>query len=106
MLQEACVSRSFLCRFKAAIYLNCISKINLVKIYLLKIAVDNIKNFFQIYFCASRRLLLKIYFMDNKHVFVSYDANIFTEGIFDANIFMKKIFCFQKIVAENIIIVS
>jgi hypothetical protein len=28
------------------------------------------------------------------------------EGIFEANIFMKNIFCLYKIVAENIIIVS
>jgi len=66
VLQEACVSRSFLCRFKAAIYLNYISKIDLVKIYFVKIAVENIRDLFQIHFCASRRLLLKIYFWAEK----------------------------------------
>jgi len=37
VVQEACVSISFLCLFNAAIYLNCISKIDLAKIYFEKI---------------------------------------------------------------------
>jgi hypothetical protein len=67
-----------------------------------KITAKNIKDLFQIYFCTSRRLLLKI-FLWTTNIF---DANIFMEGIFEANIFMKNIFCLYKIVAENIIIVS
>jgi hypothetical protein len=50
----------------------------------MKIAVENIKNIFQIYLCASRRLLLKIYL---------WTINIFMEGTFVANIFVKNIFC-------------
>jgi hypothetical protein len=49
-----------------------------------KIAAKNIKDMFQIYLCASRRLLLKIYL---------WTINIFMEGIFDANIFVENIIC-------------
>jgi len=37
------------CWFNATIYLNCIFKIYLVKIYFVKIAAENIKDLFQIY---------------------------------------------------------
>jgi len=49
VLQEACVSRSFFYRFNAAIYMDCICKIDLVEIYFVKIVVENIKDLFQIY---------------------------------------------------------
>jgi hypothetical protein len=86
MLQEACVSRRFLCRFNAAIYLNCISKIDLLKIYFVKIASENIKDLFQIYFCTLRRLLLKIYLWTTN----IFDANIFMEGIFRCKYIYEK----------------
>jgi hypothetical protein len=52
----------------------------------LKIAGENIKDIFQIYLCASRRLLLKIYL---------WTMNIFMKGIFGANIFVENIFVLE-----------
>jgi hypothetical protein len=49
-----------------------------------KIPAEIIKDMFQIYCCASMRLLQKIYL---------WTANIFMEGIFVANIFVENIFC-------------
>ena len=88
VLQEVCVSRSFLCLFKAAIYLNYILRM-MQKIYFENDA-ENIKDLFQIYFYVSRRLLLKIYLW-HKYIFVSYDANIFMEGML-MEIYLLKIY--------------
>jgi hypothetical protein len=56
-----------------------------------KIAGENIIDMFQIYLCALRRLLLKIYLWTSN---IFLDSNILMEEIFGANIFVEDIFCF------------
>jgi len=45
-------------------------------------------------FLCYKDIVAKNIFMGNKYIFISYDAKIFMEGIFDGNIFVKNIFFF------------